>query len=141
MDPDSVAVSALREWGIEMEGPEPEPESIEEGKAWTRKEGQNSKGGLNAKGRRSLKAAGQNIRPGVKNYSSASEKDKRRWISWATRFYSNPKGPMVDDNGEPTRLALMATAWGEPVPKTREAAQAIAAKARKRKAALDGKGD
>lgn len=132
MEPDAHALNnALRGWGIEV------PDDLIEGKAWTKKEGQNPKGGLNAKGRRSLKAQGQNIRPGVKNYSGASDKDKRRWISWATRFYSNPKGPMVDDSGNPTRLALMATAWGEPVPKTREAAQAIAAKARKRKAALD----
>lgn len=119
----------LRGWGIELE----------EG-AWARKEGQNPKGGLNAKGRKSLKADGANIRPGVKNYSAASDRDKRRWISWATRFYTNPKGPLVDDNGKPTRLALMATAWGEPVPKTRQAAQAIAAKARRRKERLDGKG-
>lgn len=129
------AIRKLREWGVEVI---PEGELVE-GEAWATKEGQNPKGGLNAKGRRSLKAQGQNIRPGVKNYSSASDKDKRRWISWATRFYSNPKGPMVDDSGQPTRLALMATAWGEPVPKTREQAQAIAAKARKRKAELDKK--
>jgi hypothetical protein len=31
--------------------------------AWQRKEGQNVKGGLNAKGRASLKAAGQDIKP------------------------------------------------------------------------------
>jgi hypothetical protein len=42
---------------------------------------------------------------------------------------------MVKD-GKPTRLALMATAWGQPVPKTREAAQAIAAKARARSQTL-----
>jgi len=122
---------------------EPAPTELEqilqEAEAWTTKKGKNPKGGLNAAGRRSLKAQGQNIRPGVKNYSEASDRDKRRWISWATRFYSNPKGPMVDDKGEPTRLALMANAWGEPVPKTREAAQAIAAKARKRKEVLDNK--
>lgn len=34
--------------------------------AWQRKEGQNPKGGLNEKGRASLRAAGQNIRPPVK---------------------------------------------------------------------------
>jgi cell division protein FtsN len=38
---------------------------------------------------------------------------------------------MVNDKGEPTRLALMANAWGTKVPKTREEAQAIAARGRK----------
>ena len=33
--------------------------------AWTRKEGQNPNGGLNAKGRASLKAEGHNIKPPV----------------------------------------------------------------------------
>lgn len=136
------ALDTLRDWGIVDIPERPEPQTdlesiLEEAEAWTTKKGKNPKGGLNAAGRRSLKAQGQNIRPGVKNYSKASDKDKRRWISWATRFYSNPKGPMVDDSGKPTRLALMATAWGEPVPKTREAAQAIAAKARRRSEALD----
>lgn len=34
--------------------------------AWTRKEGQNPKGGLNAKGRASAKAEGHNLKPPVK---------------------------------------------------------------------------
>lgn len=37
----------------------------EGGGAWTRKEGQNPEGGLNAKGRASLKAQGQDIKPPV----------------------------------------------------------------------------
>lgn len=108
--------------------------------AWQRKEGQNPKGGLNSKGRASLRAQGQNIKPGVKNYSKASIANKKRWISWALRFYTNPSGPLVDDNGKPTRLALTAAAWGEPVPKTRDAALRIAAKARRRKQALEAAG-
>jgi len=39
--------------------------------AWTRKEGQNPSGGLNEKGRASLRAQGQNIKPPV---SSAEAK-------------------------------------------------------------------
>jgi len=35
------------------------------GGAWTRKEGQNPEGGLNAKGRASLKAQGHDIKPPV----------------------------------------------------------------------------
>lgn len=117
-----------------------QPTPSQKSDAWQRKEGQNPKGGLNAKGRASLRAQGQNIKPGVKNYSKASTANKKRWISWALRFYSNPSGPLVDKNGKPTRLALTAAAWGEPVPKTRAAALAIAAKARKRKAILEKQG-
>mgnify|MGYP000087057575 CR=1 FL=1 len=37
---------------------------------------------------------------------------------------------LVNDKGEPTRLALAAHAWGEPVPRTRAAAARLAAKGR-----------
>lgn len=106
---------------------------------WQRKAGQDPDGGLSAAGRASLKAKGQNIKPGVRNYESASLANKKRWISWALRFYSNPRGPLVDAKGRPTRLALTANAWGEPVPRTRAAALRIAAKARQRSAQLKGK--
>lgn len=92
-------------------------------------------GGLTAAGRAHFNRQGSNLKPGVKNYASASRQDKARWVNWATRFYSNPRGPMMK-NGKPTRLALMATAWGMPVPKTRQEAQAIAAKAKARSQAL-----
>jgi hypothetical protein len=93
------------------------------------------KGGLTPAGR---KAFGGNLRPGVQNYSQARTADKRRWISWALRFYGQDNyPPLKDENGKPTRFALTAAAWGEPVPKTEEEARAIAAKAKKRKAELD----
>jgi hypothetical protein len=38
---------------------------------------------------------------------------------------------MVNEKGEPTRLALSANAWGEPVPKNAEDAAKLAAKGRK----------
>jgi hypothetical protein len=37
---------------------------------------------------------------------------------------------MVNEKGEPTRLAKAANAWGEPVPRTRAAAARLAAKGR-----------
>jgi hypothetical protein len=37
---------------------------------------------------------------------------------------------MVDEKGRPTRLALAANAWGEPVPRTAGAAARLAAKGR-----------
>jgi hypothetical protein len=90
------------------------------------------KGGLSAAGRAAYKKEGHNLKPGVMNYSKASDADKKRWISWASRFYKNPTGPMEKD-GKPTRLALTAAAWGEKVPKNSSEAKAIYQKAVKRK--------
>jgi len=72
--------------------------------AWQRKEGQNPKGGLNAAGRASLKAAGQNIKPPVKSG------DNPRRASFLARMGNLP-GPEMK-NGEPTRLLLSLKAWG-----------------------------
>ena len=52
------------------------------------------------------------------------EKMKRKG-SFLTRHFTHPRGPMVKE-GEPTRLALSAHAWGEPVPKTEEKAKKLA---------------
>jgi hypothetical protein len=59
--------------------------------------------------------------------------EMRRKGSWAVRFYgrSGALPPLVGENGKPTRLALTAAAWGEPVPKTVAAARRIAAKGRR----------
>lgn len=91
----------------------------------------NPEGGLTAAGRRHYaKTEGANLKPGVKNVDKAGDSEKKRWARWAVRFYSNPRGPMTNAKGEPTRLALMANAWGTKVPKTREEAQSIAARGR-----------
>ena len=73
--------------------------------AWTRKEGQNPKGGLNAKGRASAKAQGSNLKPPVKSGTNP------RRVSFAARF-AGMAGPMKDKNGKPTRKALALKAWG-----------------------------
>jgi hypothetical protein len=92
----------------------------------------NPKGGLTAAGREHFKRTeGANLKPGVKNVSQKGDAEKKRWARWAMRFYTNPRGPMKNEQGKPTRLALMANAWGTKVPGTREEAQAIAARARK----------
>lgn len=70
--------------------------------AWTRKEGKNPKGGLNAKGRASYK--GGTLRPPVKSG------DNPRRASFLARM-GNAKGPEKKD-GEPTRLLLSLRAWG-----------------------------
>jgi len=73
--------------------------------AWQRKEGQNPAGGLNAKGRASLKAAGQDIKPPVKSG------DNPRRASFLARMAGND-GAEYDKKGEPTRLLLSLKAWG-----------------------------
>jgi hypothetical protein len=53
----------------------------------------------------------------------------RRKGSWASRVFGRSKlPPLVDSAGKPTRFALSAHAWGEPVPRTGAAARRIAAK-------------
>jgi len=73
--------------------------------AWTRKEGQNPKGGLNAKGRASANAQGSNLKAPVKSGTNP------RLVSFAARF-AGMAGPMKKPNGEPTRKALALKAWG-----------------------------
>lgn len=89
------------------------------------------RGGLTAAGRREFaRKDGSHLKPGVtKPQSEMTPSDMRRKGSWAVRFYGRAKlPPLVDDNGKPTRHALSAHAWGEPVPRTVAAARRIAAK-------------
>ena len=72
--------------------------------AYQRKEGQNPKGGLNAKGRASAKAEGMNLKAPVKTG------DNPRRASFLARMAGNA-GPEYKD-GEPTRLLLSLKAWG-----------------------------
>ena len=71
--------------------------------AWTRKEGKNPKGGLNAKGRASYK--GGTLKPPVKSG------DNPRRASFLQRMGA-AKGPERDSKGKPTRLLLSLKAWG-----------------------------
>ena len=89
------------------------------------------KGGLTAAGREYFKRTqGANLKPGVKGPADTPEKMRRKG-SFLTRFFTNPSGPLVGDNGKPTRLALSAAAWGEPVPKNADDAAELAAKGRR----------
>ena len=73
--------------------------------AWQRKEGQNPKGGLNAKGRASARAQGSNLKPPVKRG------DNPRRASFLARM-GGASGPEKDSKGKPTRLLLSLKAWG-----------------------------
>ncbi|HTV02194.1 MAG TPA: DUF6321 domain-containing protein [Luteitalea sp.] len=93
------------------------------------------RGGLTAAGRAAFaRKDGSHLKPGVKKaLRDMSPDEMRRKGSWAVRFYgrSGDLPPLVDDAGKPTRFALTARAWGEPVPRTPEAARRIAAKGRR----------
>jgi len=95
------------------------------------KEGKNPKGGLTAKGREYFnRTEGSKLKPGVTGNADTPEKMKRKG-SFLRRHFANPRGPMQDEKGQPTRLALSAHAWGEPVPKDMAGAKRLAAKGHK----------
>lgn len=80
------------------------------------KAGKDPKGGLTAAGRKFFaESEGLHLRPGVKGPADTPEKMVRKG-SFLRRHYAHPRGPVVDENGQPTRQALQAAAWGEPVP-------------------------
>jgi len=81
------------------------------GGVWTRKEGQNPEGGLNAKGRASLRAQGHDIKPPVSaKQAKKSPKAAARRSSFCARMSGMP-GPMKDEKGRPTRKALSLRKW------------------------------
>jgi len=103
---------------------------------WLQTKGANTplkdpKGGLTAAGRKFYKRTeGADLKPGVMGAANTPEKLRRKG-SFLTRFFSNPSGPMKDSKGRPTRLALSAAAWGEPVPQDMSDAAKLAAKGRR----------
>jgi len=89
------------------------------------------KGGLTAAGRAHFKKKdGSDLKPGVKGKADTPEKMRRKG-SFLTRFYTEPSGPLVDEDGDPTRLALAAQAWGERAPKNSSDAEKLAEKGRR----------
>ena len=92
--------------------------------AWTRKEGKNPKGGLNAKGRASYK--GGTLKAPVKSG------DNPRRASFLARM-GGMRGPERDSKGRPTRLLLSLRAWGLPHPKQMPKRRAAAISARNKK--------
>ena len=94
------------------QGPMPAPRAFAKGGgAWTRKEGKNPEGGLNAKGRASLRAQGHDIKPPVSaKQAKTSPKAAARRRSFCARMSGMP-GPMKDEKGRPTRKALSLRKW------------------------------
>jgi hypothetical protein len=83
--------------------------------AWTRSEGKNKTGGLNAKGVASYRAAnpGSKLKMAVTTKPSKLDpdsKDAKRRKSFCSRM-SGVSGPMKDEKGRPTRKALALRKW------------------------------
>ena len=83
--------------------------------AWTRKEGKDPKGGLNAKGVASYKAQHPGSKLQIAITKKPSElkpgsKDANRRKSFCARM-SGMQGPMKKPNGEPTRKKLALDKW------------------------------
>ena len=96
--------------------------------AWQRKEGQNPKGGLNAKGRASYaRETGGKLKAPVKRG------DNPRRASFLARM-GNAKGPERNPDGSPTRLLLSLQAWGaNSKAEARKKAKAISARNKAKK--------
>lgn len=95
------------------------------------KQEKDPEGGLTAAGRAAFhRKEGSNLKPGVKGAADTPEKVRRK-CSFLVRMFTHPRGPMLDDKGKRTRLALSAHAWGEPVPKTKAAATKLAQKGKR----------
>lgn len=74
--------------------------------AWTRKEGKDPSGGLNAKGRASYNKAN----PGKPGLKAPQPEGGPRKDSFCARMNGMP-GPLKKPNGEPTRKKLALDKW------------------------------
>ena len=90
-------------------------------------------GGLTEAGRQYFKEKeGAHLKPGVKKKESEmTVEEMRRKGSFLRRHYATLRGPLKDEDGQPTRLALQAQAWGERVPRTEVNVRRLAAKGTK----------
>ncbi len=77
--------------------------------AWTRKEGKDPKGGLNAKGRASAKAQGMNLKPPAPN--PKNKKDAARRKSFCARSAGQAKMFPAAAKDPNSRLRKARSAW------------------------------
>jgi hypothetical protein len=113
-------------WGTKASGKKASSRTAAKGRRQREKD---PAGGLTVAGRAAFaRKEGSHLRPGVKGKVGTPEKQKRKG-SFLRRHFAHPRGPMVTD-AEPTRLALSAHAWGEPVPRTMTHAAKLAGRGR-----------
>lgn len=77
--------------------------------AWTRKEGKDPKGGLNAKGRASAKAQGMNLKPPAPNPKTKEDAGRRK--SFCARSAGQMKKFPEAAKDPKSRLRLARKAW------------------------------
>lgn len=102
-------------------------------RALTKASTKDPEGGLTPTGRAEFeRTQGAHLKPGVtKSPGEMTADEMRRKGSWAARFYGRKTlPPLRKANGEPTRFALSAHAWGEKVPTNEAEARTIADKGR-----------
>lgn len=76
-----------------------------------------ARGGLTQAGREKFRREqGSSLKPGVKGPADTPEKMKRKGSFLSRMFGPGAPGSMKDPQGRPSRRALSAQAWGEPVP-------------------------
>ena len=106
-------VASTKKW--HKENPYPKMAKGGSTPAWTRSEGKNPTGGLNAKGVASYRAAnpGSKLKMAVTTKPSKlnpDSKDAKRRKSFCARMSGMP-GPLKDEKGRPTRKALSLRKW------------------------------
>ena len=106
-----------------------EVQELSASKVSLNKKDKNLEGGLTQAGRDKFnRATGGNLKPGVKGVAKTPEQLRRKG-SYLRRFFAkSPIPPLKLPNGKPSRFALSAAAWGEPVPTSAAAVRRLAAK-------------
>jgi len=102
--------------GTKKKGDKQVPNCVpESAPAWTRKEGKNPTGGLNAKGIASYRAANPGSHLSMAVTTPPSKLDPKGKAAGRRRSFcarmGGSKGPMKDEHGEPTRKALALRKW------------------------------
>lgn len=93
------------------------------------KKDKDPRGGLTAAGRAKYnKATGGDLKPGVRGAADSPEKLRRKGSFLRRHYAKSDTPPLTKPNGEPTRYALQAQAWGEPLPKNEADVRKLAAK-------------
>ena len=103
-----------------MKRPTPSSSAAKPQRATKKKPLKDPQGGLTAAGRAHyVEKENAHLRPGVQGPADTPDKMRRKG-SFLRRRFANPRGPLKDQKGNPTRLATSAQAWGEKVPQNAE---------------------
>ena len=79
--------------------------------AWTRKEGKNPKGGLNAKGRASAKKQGMNLKPPAPNPKTKKDASRRKSFCSRMKGMKSKLSSSKTANDPNSRINKSLRAW------------------------------